>query len=63
MDKDMRTLLQAIEKVVASDHRMRDKAIGSKQGCGSTDQDVSSATAGRARKQTDDLKAWDEWPA
>jgi hypothetical protein len=41
MDKDLRSLMQAIEKVIASDHRIRDSLSKPKQGCNRTDQDVA----------------------
>jgi hypothetical protein len=46
MDKDMRSLMQAIEKVVASDHRIRDTISNAKKACEDIDQDVTGATTG-----------------
>jgi hypothetical protein len=40
MDKDLRSLIRAIEKVVASDHRIRDNLSKAKHIDGETDQDI-----------------------
>ena len=48
MDKDLQSLMRAIEKVVASDHRIRDKLGSLKQDCDSADQDLTSAAIRRS---------------
>jgi len=50
MDKDLRTLVQAIRKVVASDHRIRDKISDTKQ-VSPVDQDAQRATAQESSKR------------
>jgi hypothetical protein len=52
MDKDMKSLMQAIKKVVASDHRIRDKLSSPKETCDSAGQAVSGALANEVPKQT-----------
>jgi len=42
MDKDLRTLAQAIRKVVASDHRIRGKISSAKKICANMDQNTPS---------------------
>ena len=53
MDKDFRSLMQAIEKIVASDHRIRDTLSSSKQVCIRTDQGIVGAMTLNASKQAD----------
>jgi hypothetical protein len=53
MDKDLRSLIRAIEKVVASDHRIRDKLSSSKHVCDSTDHEDAGAAVKCLPKQAD----------
>ena len=53
MDKDLRSLMQAIEKVIASDHRIRDTLSSSRQVCSRPDQGVVSEMTGHASKHAD----------
>lgn len=50
MDKDLQTLLQAIRKVVASDHRIRDKISDTKKVC-TVDQDTQRMAAQESSKR------------